>query len=90
MVSSPYVETYSLELVADSLALFVTLTSGECRGRRVSTVYTNYTIYNIYISRFSDNGFLVTGPITHLSFYSRQQISVEQLQNCVALTHYKL
>ena len=38
MVSGPYVETYSLELVADSIALFVTLTSGECRGRRVSTL----------------------------------------------------
>ena len=36
MVSGPYVETYNLELVADSIALFVTLTSGECRGRRVS------------------------------------------------------
>ena len=90
MVSGPYVETYNLELVADSIALFVTLTSGECRGRRVSTLSTISTYLNIYISRFSDNGFLVTGPITKLSFYSRQQTSVEQLQNCVALTHYKL
>ena len=40
VVSGPYLETYNLELVADSIALFVTLTSGECRGRRVSTLST--------------------------------------------------
>ena len=38
VVSGPYLETYNLELVADSIALFVTLTSGECRGRPVSTL----------------------------------------------------
>ena len=63
---------------------------GQASIYTIYTIYTIYSIYNIYISRFSDNGFLVTGPITKLSFYSRQQTSVEQLQNCVGLTHYKL
>ena len=48
MVSGPYVETYSLELVADSIALFVTLTSGECRGRRVSALSKLSTLYTIH------------------------------------------
>ena len=70
LVAGPYVEVYSLSLLSDNIALFVTLSSGECRGR------------------FSDNGFLVTGAITHIKFLSKEFISVEQLQNCVSLRHY--
>ena len=33
VVTSPYVEVYSLSLLSDNMALFVTLSSGECRGR---------------------------------------------------------
>ena len=71
VVTSPYVEVYSLSLLSDNMALFVTLTSGECRGR------------------FSDNGFLVTSAVTHIKFFSKEFISMEQLQNCVSLRHYK-
>ena len=71
VLPGPYVEVYNLTLVSDNIALFVTLSSGECRGR------------------FSDNGFLVTRSITDINFLSKEIISVEQLQNCVSLTHYK-
>ena len=71
VVTGPYVEVYNLSLLSDNIALFVALSSGECRGR------------------FSDNGFLVTESVTDIKFFSKDFISVEQLQNCVSLRHYK-
>ena len=60
MVSGPYVETYNLELVADSIALFVTLTSGECRGRRVSAL-SKLSMLSVISKIFTYLGSVITG-----------------------------
>ena len=38
--------------------------------------------------RFSDNGFVVTKPITELKFYSKDHLELAQLQNCISVRSY--
>ena len=71
VVSGPYVETYNLDLESDNIALYVTLSSGDCDGR------------------FSDNGLIVTRNVTKLKFFSKDYLSVEELQNCVSVRSYQ-
>ena len=70
VVSGLYVETYNLDLESDNIALYVTLSSGECDGR------------------FSDNGIIVTQNVTKLKFFSKDYLSVEELQSCVSVRSY--